>query len=155
MNEKSKKIKELRDEVKELLYEIHKLQKENSNYYIGVYSIGNGDYWDEYYCQLGFITEETAKRWTEVLNEEEYVYEVKYFEVTEEIYHKYGDWRYLDELKASIRRYNRAIKNLEGVDSFYETVERAIEDLAKEIGIGHLSFMHPTLNDVCLEEEEV
>ena len=32
MNEKSKKIKELRDEVKELLYEIHKLQKENSKF---------------------------------------------------------------------------------------------------------------------------
>lgn len=141
MNDVTTKINELRDEVERLEYEIRELEKQNSNFYIGVCEIGNGDYWDEYYHRLGFISEEQAKTW--VYEQDTDVYNARYFEVTKEIYDKFWDWACLDKLRKAINRYDPAINKLEGVDSFEDSVNKAIKDLAKEIGIEHLSFMHP------------
>ena len=146
MNETTKKIEELRDEIERLEYEIRELERKNSNFYIGVYVIGDGDYWDEYYTRLGFISEEQAKNWVVEQEDDENVYSAKYFEVTEEIYNKYWDWYCLDKLQKSINRYNTAIDNLEGVDSFEDSINKAITDLAEKLEIKYLSFMHP-VND--------
>ena len=144
MNEITKRIDELRKEINRLDYEIRELERQNSNFYIGVCDIGNGDYWDEYYHRLGFISEENAKAWVSEQLEDEDVYDARYFEVTAEIHNKYNDWVQLDKLKNAINRYNSEIDKLDGVDVFEETVDKAIKALAKEIGIRHLSFMHPS-----------
>lgn len=143
MNDVKTKINELRDEVERLNYEIRELERQNSNFYIGVYAVGDSDYWDEYYCRLGFISEEQAKAWVDEQEQNIEVVNARYFEVTKEIYNKFGDWVCLDKLQKSINRNNPTIKKLEGVDSFEDSVNKAIEDLSKEIGIKHLSFRHP------------
>lgn len=145
MNETSKKIKELRNEINRLKDEITELEKKNSNYYIGVIKCGNGDYWDEYYYRLGFITEADAKSWVDHMfnTDEVEVYDATYFEVTKEIYQKYGDWFALDELRCAINTYNTEIRKLEGVYKFINSVDNAMSNIAKEIGIEYLSFMHP------------
>lgn len=146
MNETTKRIKELRNEVDRINHEIFELERKNSNYYIGVYSVGNCDYWDDYYCQLGFITEEQAKTWAkDKRNEFEDVYSARYFEVTEEIYEKFGEWRSLYKLQESIAIGNPAIGKLEGADRFKEVVDEAVTNLTKEIGIEHPSFMYPEI----------
>lgn len=147
MNEITKKIEELRDEVYRLNVEIRELEKQNSNYYIGVYEVGDGDYWDEYYCRLGFISETEASVWVDKQYRGDNVYNARYFEVSEEIYNKYGDWCALEKLKQDINTYNKAIKELEGVYDFEKMVNKAIDNLAKEIGIKYLSFMHPDLDN--------
>ena len=82
MNETTKKIKELREEVERLNSEIMKLERENSKFYIGVCYDGDDNYRDEYYHRLGYITEEEAKAWAnEQLNKED-VYKARYFEIT-------------------------------------------------------------------------
>ena len=144
MNETTKKINELREEIEKLENEIYELKRKNSNYYIGVCKVGDFDYWDEYYYQLGFITEADAEAWVEKQrDDEDCVFDAKYFEVTKEIYDKYDDWYRLDNLKGNINLYSLAINKLEGIDSLRKSVDKAIEDLAKEIGIEYLSFMHP------------
>lgn len=142
MNETNIQIKELREKIEELEERIAVLKSKNSNYYIGVYSIGDGNYWDEYYCRLGCITEEQAEDWVNKTLDGD-VYEAWYFDVTEEKYKKFGDWFELDKLRRSINMYNAAISGLKNVDTFVNTVGEAIRELAKEIGIEYLSFMHP------------
>ena len=143
MNEVSKRIEELRNEIYRLEGEIRELERQNSNFYIGVCKIGDGDYWDEYYHRLGFISEEQAKTWVDEQERNTDVYNARYFEVTKEIYDKFCDWVCLDKLRISINRYCPSINKLEGVNSFEDSVNKAIKDLAKEIGIEYLSFMHP------------
>lgn len=53
MNDVTTKINKLREEVERLESEIREFELQNSNYYIGVCAIGDGDYWDEYYHRLG------------------------------------------------------------------------------------------------------
>lgn len=143
MNETTKKIEELRNEIATIEQKIRELERVNSNYYIGVYSVGDGDYWDEYYRRLGFISEEKAKEWVEEQEADADVYTARYFEVTEEIYKKYISWENLDNLYTAINMYDKSIDELEGVVKFKDSVEEAIKALANEIGIEFLSFMHP------------
>ena len=143
MNELNEKIWELRDKIEELEHQIEDLERQNSNWYIGVYTIGDGDYWDEFYCQIGYMTEDRAKDWAEYRASNEDIYEARYFAVTEEVYKKYGSWRNLDELSKSINMYDPVVRNLKGVVSFRDDVNQAINDLAKELGIKYLGFMHP------------
>lgn len=144
MNETTNKINELRNEMRQLEYKIRELERENSNFYIGVYSIGDGDYWDEYYCRLGFISEEKAKTWVEeYLNDNDEVFDTRYFEVSEEKYKKFGDWYELDMLHKSLNTYNSEIRKLEHVYEFVESVNEAIVNVSEEIGINDLSSMHP------------
>lgn len=142
MNEATKKIKELREEIARINTEIRKLERENSNFYIGVRCYGNGDYWDEYYSRLGFITEDKAKTWCSECYEEEDIHNASYFEVTKEIYDKFGSWYNLDRLNYRLKDYDPIIGKLEGFVSFKESVDKAIKDLTKEIGIEFLSFMY-------------
>lgn len=143
MNETTKKIMELREEISRLECEIRELEQKNSNFYIGVYSICDGDYWDEYYCRLGFISEELAKKWVKEQKCDNGVYDARYFEVTEDKYKRFGDWYALDTLQRSINTYNSEIQKLECVYTFEESVNNAIVNLSKEIGIKYLSSMHP------------
>ena len=143
MNETTKKINELREEIARINSEIHKLERENSNFYIGVCYYGDEDYWDEYYSGLGFITEEQAKTWRGERYKDNNVYQVDYFEVTKEIYDKFGSLYNLDRLNHRLIDYDPIIGKLEGFVSFKESVDKAIKDLAKEIGIEDISFMYP------------
>lgn len=145
MNEVNKKIEELRNKISMLEREIADLEEQNSNWYIGMYSIGDGDYWDEYYVRLGYITEDRAIAWVDKTRNNEYdeVYEAHYFPVDKERYDKFGDWCNLDRLLKDINTYSPAIRNLKGAIEFKATVDKAIQDLAKEIGIRYLSYMHP------------
>lgn len=143
MNETTKKIKELREEIARIKTEIEKLERENSNFYIGVRYYGDGDCWDEYYSRLGFITEDKAKTWRSECYKKGDIHNVSYFEVTKEIYDKFGSWYNLDRLLDGIKMYDPIIGGLEGSANFRASVEKAIKDLTKEIEIEYLSFMYP------------
>lgn len=149
MNETTNKIKELREEIDRIEAEIYKLERQNSNFYIGVCKVGDGDYWDEYYHRLGYTSEDKAKAWVEEQYKDYAVWDAYYFEVSEEMYDKYGDWKILYKLDRRINTYDTAIKNLDGVDEFKKTVSDAIQNVAREIGIEYLSFMHPADDVVC------
>lgn len=143
MNEITKRIEELKSEIYRIEGEIRELEQKNSNYYIGVYTCGDCDEYEHYYLRLGFISEGEAKEWANKQQEDKYVDSAKYFEVTEEIYDKYYDWYCLDQLRKGINMYNQAIRNLEGIASVEKAVNKAINDIAKELGITSLTYEHP------------
>ena len=148
MNETTKKIYEIREEIKKLEWEIFELERKNSDWFIGMYTVGNYDYWDDYYLPLGFITEERAKKWVYDKTEDEDVRDAKYFAVTEEIYYKYREWQYLDDVYFTLKAYSAELNHLEGFYSFKNDVWGAIKNLTKDIGIeeDQLSFKHPGQN---------
>lgn len=146
MNEMSKKIEDLREEVERLQKEIRELEKQNSNYYIGycniAYDDGCGSYYTEsYFYLLGFISEASAKAWADKQEEEKCDVEgAGYFEVTEEIYNKYKDWRGLEKLSRCIDvSYPTTIK-INNLLNLTETIDKAINDLKTSIGIERYSY---------------
>ena len=143
MNEITKRIEELKSEIYRIEGEIRELEHKNSDYYIGVYSCDEcGDY-EHYYRQLGFISEAEAKEWADRQLEDTYADRAEYFVVTKEIYDKYYDWYCLDQLRKGINTYNQAIRNLEGIASVEKAVDKAINDIAKELKISNLTYEHP------------
>lgn len=147
MNEITNKINELKNEKYRIEAEIRELERQNSNYYIGVSYESDGKYgYDKYYYRLGFISEEEANTWVreQLLEDDDWCKTIPtYFEVSEEIYKKYNDWATLDKLYMTIDRNDDAIRKLDGLDGFKKTVSDAIENVAREIGIGSLSENYP------------
>lgn len=110
MMEKSKRIEELKEEVKKLKNEIEELERENSGYFIGVYKTLDGDYSDDNYCRLGFISEAKAKEEIDEIGSENGAVSTRYFEVSKEDYDKFMYWGQLDNLIGAVNLYNPVMK---------------------------------------------
>ncbi len=139
MNEIIERIAKIEEEINRLTEEKRELVKQNSNYYIGVESIGDGNYWDEYIHRLGFITEEVALEWQ---NEDvpSYVIGREYYAVNEEQYKLYGEWYSLYEAFKAL--YPNCVANLDSVCAARDSIENRILNIVDELAIEYPEFQH-------------
>ena len=149
MNEIQNRITEIEKEIDKLNDEKYDLIKQNSNYYIGVEMVGDGDYFEEHIHRLGFVTEDVALRWknlpsyTDAMGRE-------YYAVNEKQYKLYGRWYNLDKAKWALLAYG--VSNLDHVSSAIESIEKEISRIINEIGIEDLSSQE-ICEDLMLKNE--
>lgn len=81
------KINELSSQIQRLKDERHDLERLNKQYFVGHFSNDDGrDYWDEYFCPIGYTTEAEAKAWIEKRDNGDSRVAPRYLSLTKEEY---------------------------------------------------------------------
>lgn len=144
----SKRIAELEEKIREANDEIYRLKQENNQWFIGKLSIGDGDYWDDWYSTLGFISEAEADKWLDdQMNDNDSIWNGEVFPVTAETYDRYRLWKSYRRLLSTVINARGVVNScklsadLDVLNSHYEFYEERNEALALEL-TGYPSFSH-------------
>lgn len=87
IEEIDKRISELNSQIRGLKDERYDLECLNKQYFVGHFSTDDGrDYWDEYFCPIGYTTEAEAKAWVEERNDGDSRVPPRYLSLTKEEY---------------------------------------------------------------------
>lgn len=135
IDEVRREIKENHRRIEELKDELWELEKEESRFYIYKEVVGNLDYWDEYYHQIGFVTTEKAKS---LIDEEDEYIGSAVFSVDKETYMRYGDWRSVHRAITALH----SVSNLMDVTETIRILEEKRSEIFKSLGLEYESFQH-------------
>lgn len=147
MNEIDKKIKEMKDEISRLKYEIMLLEYENSGYYIGVRIIEYRYTKVRRFCRLGYITEAAAKDWSLKHLSDASVISTNVFKVTKEKYDKYGEWRELYKLIKMIDNKSGPVNKLEDIEKYIPLATKSINDILEYLDINSRYPIEPDIQE--------
>ena len=150
-----KKLREIDEKIDDLEIAKRDLKRAHSSYYIVVIAHGNGDYWDEYFYPIGFVTDEQAEKWLEKETEENNSVswcDTHYFPVGKDVYKAYLSYSRLNEARESIMNLSYApIPGLVDAE-FSSGVVNRLEEKMKELNEKHKLFKHTSYQHI---EKEV
>ena len=107
MNNKEylEKLREIDKKIENLEIAKRDLKKEHSSYYMVVIARGTGDYWDEYFYPIGFVTDAQAEEWLNKETEDDDSvswFDTSYFPVDADVYKAYVLYSKFDVARKSI-----------------------------------------------------
>ena len=148
--ELSEQIKEIDKQIEELEERRYELRKQNTGNFIGVVKIGDGDYWDEYYTLLPYMSEEEVIEFCREHSSKYFTVseDLTWFEVDMEQYTKYLDWYWLDkaydDLFYVVPRIPTKFKDIyKDLKQLCNSLEDILKDVHKELGIDYPESTHP------------
>ena len=139
MNEWKRRIEEINEQIENLREEERKLIREHSGWFIGTRFVGDGDYWDEYFVDLGFCTAEEAEKWA-YENGNHLSSAPMYFEVTREERDLYYKWY-------NIYSAMSHIGNING-DNKINLIRSSLSEIENKI-VEDLDIKHPEFQHIC------
>jgi hypothetical protein len=146
--EKIEKLrKELEDVTNRINSEIEELEKQNRHWYIIKVTMGDWNYYDEYFNLAGFTSEANIKKYIEATKDDNSCFEDEYFEVDESTYEMYEE---LLRIKDMINDYSRSTSRLmlympeieKEVITNKAKMEQIYEEQMKKVGFRFPSFQH-------------
>lgn len=147
----TEKIEKLRKELEEVTdrinSEIEELEKQNRHWYIIKVTMGDWNYYDEYFNLAGFTSEANIKKYIEATKDENSCFEDEYFEVDESTYELYEElWqieKMIDDYSTSTSRMLKYMPELKKeVIPNKEKMEQIHEEQIKKVGFAFPSFQH-------------
>lgn len=157
MNNKEylEKLREIDKKIMDLEIAKRDLKKEHSSYYMVVIAHGNGDYWDEYFYPIGFVTDAQAEEWLNKETEDDDSVswcDTSYFPVNEDVYKAYVSYSKLKEARQSIMNLSYApIPGLVDAE-FSSGVFLRLGEKMDELNKQYKLFKHPSFQHI---EKEV
>lgn len=141
------KMEELNKRKREINEEIRLLEKGHSQYWIGIVSEGDGDYWDEYYTRLGFVTKDKVDAW---LEKHEDAFMVEAMAVDKETYEKYYIWYRLQTIASNMNfKYDTMMwrslskEDMDYLDDCSGRIKLILDEFISDF-VKHPAFMHIT-----------